>query len=167
MFSKLVRIGKDAELKYTTSGTAILEINAVYDIGFGDKKESQWIRLSMFGQRAEKLVSHFTKGAQIVIHADEIKARPYMNNSQQAACSLEGKLIEFQFAGSGQKQAPQQRQQPMQPQQAPQQQNNFAPQQQAPQQSQTQYNEPPMDFDDDIPFAPIGLQFGKKSLHAM
>ncbi len=23
----------------------------------------------------------------------------------------------------------------------------------------SQYNEPPMDFDDDIPFAPIGLQY--------
>lgn len=27
--------------------------------------------------------------------------------------------------------------------------------------------EPPMDFDDDIPFAPIGLQYGMKLLHAM
>lgn len=34
-------------------------------------------------------------------------------------------------------------------------------QQQANQQYQQppQYNEPPMDFDDDIPFAPIGLQY--------
>ncbi|EKD3236911.1 single-stranded DNA-binding protein [Escherichia coli] len=25
--------------------------------------------------------------------------------------------------------------------------------------------EPPMDFDDDIPFAPIGLQYGRNFLH--
>lgn len=102
MFSKLVRIGKDAELKFTPSGTAILEINAVYDVGFGEKKESQWIRLAMFGQRAEKLQSHFTKGTQILVHADDIKARAYMTNSGEAGCSLEGKLVEFQFAGGGQ-----------------------------------------------------------------
>ncbi len=142
MFSKLVRIGNDATLKHLPSGTAILEINAVYDIGFGDKKESQWIKLSMFGQRAEKLVSHFTKGSQIVIHADEIKARAYMNNAGQAACSLEGKLIEFQFAGGGnQQQAPQPQQ--YAPQQAP---------MQAPMQQQPQYNESAMDYDDSIPF---------------
>ena len=105
MLSKLVRIGRDAELKYTPTGTAILEINAVYDVGFGDKKEAQWIRLAMFGQRAEKLATHFTKGTQLVIHADEIKARAYMNNSGEAACSLEGKLVEFSFAGSPQQQA--------------------------------------------------------------
>ena len=64
------------------------------------------------------------------------------------------------------KDAPQQapQQQPMrQPQQAPQQR---APQQ-APQQAQPQYNEPPMDFDDDIPFAPVGLQFGKKYMQVI
>ena len=145
MFSKLVRIGSDATLKHLPSGTAILEINAVYDIGFGDKKESQWIKLAMFGQRAEKLAAHFTKGSQIVIHADEIKARAYMNNAGQAACSLEGKLIEFQFAGGGnQQQAPQQ-----------------APMQQA------QYNAPPADFDDEIPFAPIGLMHSNVSLHSI
>jgi len=133
MFSKLVRIGRDAELKFTPSGTAILEINAVYDIGFGDKKESQWIRLAMFGQRAEKLQAHFTKGTQILVHADDVKARAYMAKSGEAGCSLEAKLVDFQFAGS--------------PAQAPAQ----AP---AQQQRTPQYNEPnnPIDFDDEIPF---------------
>ena len=116
MFSKLVRIGRDAELKFSNAGTAILEINAVYDIGFGDKKESQWIRLAMFGQRAEKLQAHFTKGTQILVHADDIKARAYMTKSGEAGCSLEGKLVDFQFAGGGAAQAPAQQhyQQPQQ-----------------------------------------------------
>ncbi|AUR89705.1 primosome PriB/single-strand DNA-binding protein [Vibrio phage 1.131.O._10N.222.49.A8] len=114
MFSKLVRIGQDATLKYTPTGTAILEINAVYDIGFGDKKESQWIRLAMFGKRAESLQSHFTKGTQILVHADDIKARSYMSKSGEAGCSLEGKLVEFQFAGGGQQQQQQQQQAPQQ-----------------------------------------------------
>jgi len=134
MFSKLVRIGRDAELKFTNSGTAILEINAVYDIGFGDKKESQWIRLAMFGQRAEKLQAHFTKGTQILVHADDIKARAYMAKSGEAGCSLEAKLVDFQFAGGSQ-----QAQQPMQQAQHPQQQV-----------SQQQYGD---DFmDQEIPF---------------
>ncbi|AUR91200.1 nucleic acid-binding, OB-fold protein [Vibrio phage 1.228.O._10N.261.49.C1] len=135
MFSKLVRIGQDATLKYTPTGTAILEINAVYDIGFGDKKESQWIRLAMFGKRAEKLQSHFTKGTMILVHADDIKARAYMTKSGEPGCSLEGNLVVFRFSGGGQQQQ--------------QQQYNAPQQQQAPQQ---QYNQPPADFDDGIPF---------------
>lgn len=50
-----------------------------------------------------------------------------------------------QQGGWGQPQQPQQQAQPKQQRQQP------AP----------QYNEPPMDFDDDIPFAPIGLQHRK------
>lgn len=60
-----------------------------------------------------------------------------------------------QQGGWGQPQQPvQQAQAPQQqaaPQRAPQQAAQQAPQQ-APQQAQPQYNEPPMDFDDDIPF---------------
>ncbi|MFA0425851.1 single-stranded DNA-binding protein, partial [Vibrio sp. 10N.222.54.A1] len=51
-----------------------------------------------------------------------------------------------QQGGWGQPQQPQQQQYS-----APAQQQPKAPQQ-APQQAQPQYNEPPMDFDDDIPF---------------
>jgi single-strand DNA-binding protein len=135
MFSKLIRIGKDAELKHLPSGTQVLEINGVYDIGFGDKKESQWIRLAMFGQRAEKLQQHFTKGKQIVIYADEIKARPYMKGDGAPGCSLEGKLVDFDFAGG---------------QQATQ---NVAPQQSYQPQQQVQQHQPQQDEGfDDIPF---------------
>ena len=59
-----------------------------------------------------------------------------------------------------QNQAASMRQPQQQRQNAPQQQYQQQHQQQAPQQQhqQPQYNEPPMDFDDDIPFAPIALQ---------
>lgn len=40
-------------------------------------------------------------------------------------------------------------------------------QQAAPQQPQQQYNEPPMDFDDDIPFAPIGLSHNNNYMHCI
>ncbi len=62
-----------------------------------------------------------------------------------------------------QQQAPQQPQN-RPPQQAPQQQQ-YAPQQN--QQQAPQYNEPLMDFDDDIPFAPIGLMHNNNLMHCI
>lgn len=41
------------------------------------------------------------------------------------------------------------------------------PSQSESQKPQQQYNEPSLDFEDDIPFAPIGLQYGKNLLHVM
>ena len=42
MFIELIRLGKDAELKQAVQ-TEILSLYAAYDVGFGDKKKTQWI----------------------------------------------------------------------------------------------------------------------------
>ena len=131
MYTKLIRIGRDAEMKTTPSGTQLLEMSAVYDIGFGENKKPQWIKIAMFGQRAEKLVSHFTKGKQIVATMDDVKSEAWISNGE-AKSGMSAKLVDFEFAGGQQ----QQQQQAQQPQQA-------APQyQQAPQQQAPAYQQP-------------------------
>lgn len=57
--------------------------------------------------------------------------------------------------------------QPQQPQSQPQQQQYQQPQQQQQQRPQQQYNEPPMDYSDDIPFAPIGLMYNNNLMHCI
>lgn len=118
MMTKLVRIGRDAEIKYLPSGTAVLEVSAVYDIGYGDKKSSQWIKLAMFGERAEKLVTHFTKGKQIVFSIDDVKSEAWIKDGE-AKSGLAGKIVDFSFVSDG-SQSSQQAPQQSAPQQAPQ-----------------------------------------------
>ena len=96
MFIKLVRIGKDAELKQSQSGKPFLNLSVVYDIGFGENKQSQWMSLVMFGQQAEKLAQHLTKGKQIVIRADELRTEVY-----QEKAYLKGTLLSVEFVSSG------------------------------------------------------------------
>ena len=96
MFIKLVRIGKDAELKQSNSGKSFLSLSVVYDIGFGENKQSQWMSLVMFGQQAEKLAQHLTKGKQIVIRADELRTEVY-----QEKAYLKGTLLSVEFVSSG------------------------------------------------------------------
>ncbi len=130
MFTKLVRIGKDAEMKQTNSGTTLLEMPVVYDIGYGENKKPQWVKVAMFGQRAEKLVSHFTKGTQIVATMDDVKSEAWISNGE-AKSGMSAKLVDFEFAGGGQQSAqPQHR--PQAP-AAPQYQQAPATQQAAPQ----------------------------------
>ncbi|MBD2784870.1 single-stranded DNA-binding protein, partial [Xenorhabdus sp. DI] len=66
----------------------------------------------------------------------------------------------------GSKQGGQPEQQPQQQYSGQQQQSQFrgAPQQP---QGQAQQSQPPMDFDDDIPFAPIGKQYPGHAIHAI
>ena len=102
MFIKLVRIGKDAELKQSNSGKSFLSLSVVYDIGYGENKQSQWMSLVMFGAQAEKLAQHLTKGKQIVIRADELRTEVY-----QEKAYLKGTLLSVEFVSSGKQDAPQ------------------------------------------------------------
>ena len=127
MFTELVRLGKDAELKTTQSGD-LLSLYAAYDVGFGDKKKTQWIGLTLFGKRASPVVGRMTKGTQIMATMDEVQVEEYGGKSY-----LKAKLVEFKFAGP----------KPQQEQEAPRQQR------QAPRPAPKPAAD---DFDDDLPF---------------
>jgi len=93
MFIELIRLGKDAELKQAGQ-TEILSLYAAYDVGFGDKKKTQWIGLTMFGKRAAQVAGMMTKGTLIMATMDEVQVEEYNGKSY-----LKAKLVEFKFAG--------------------------------------------------------------------
>ena len=95
MMIKLVRIGKDAELR-SANGKPVLSLSVVYDIGFGANKKSQWLNLAMWGAQAEKVAEHFTKGKQLVVRVDDVHIEEYNGKS-----SLKGTLVGFDFVQDG------------------------------------------------------------------
>ena len=102
MFIKLVRLTRDAELK-TANGKALLSVSAVYDIGYGQNKKGQFLNLSMWGQQAEKLAQHLTKGKQLVVRVDDLHIEEYNGKSY-----LKGTLLSIEFFSVGEKQGSQQ-----------------------------------------------------------
>ena len=97
MLIKLVRIGKDAELR-SANGKPVLSLSVVYDVGYGANKKSQWLNLAMWGAQAEKVVGHFTKGKQIVARVDDLHIEEYNGKS-----GLKGTLVSFEFVQDGQR----------------------------------------------------------------
>ena len=95
MMIKLVRIGKDAELR-SANGKPVLSVSVVYDVGWGQNKKSQWLNLAMWGAQAEKVVEHFSKGKQIVVRVDDLHIDEYNGKS-----SLKGTLVSFEFVQDG------------------------------------------------------------------
>lgn len=65
VFNAIGRVGRDAEVRYTQGGDAILKFTVAVDAGFGDKKTTTWFDCSLFGKRGEKLVEHIRKGDRI------------------------------------------------------------------------------------------------------
>jgi single-strand DNA-binding protein len=95
MMIKLVRIGKDAELR-SANGKPVLSLSVVYDVGYGANKKSQWLSLAMWGAQAEKTVQYFTKGKQLVVRVDDVHIEEYNGKS-----GLKGTLVNFEFVQDG------------------------------------------------------------------
>ena len=112
-------LGKDAEVKYLQSGTAICEFSVAVKSGYGDKEKTNWVRCAMFGKRAEGgLPPYLKKGTQVAI-SGELELQEWENDKGKGS-ALSVKVENIDLIGGNANQG----------QQANQQQNNFAPQQQ-------------------------------------
>ena len=144
------RIGRDAELRYTTgqNPTAVVALTLACDYGRkgqDGKKPTQWVEAVIFGKQAEAMAPYLVRGQLMHFTIDGVHIEEFKRGDGTPGNKLTGKVIAIKFAGSP-PQGVQQNQQPRQQQR---------PQQQAPQQSQQGTNGPDYDsFDDDIPFAP-------------
>ncbi len=59
------RVGRDAVVRYTQAGKAVLSFPLAVDDGWGDNKTTTWLDCSLWGDRGEKLAEHITKGSQL------------------------------------------------------------------------------------------------------
>lgn len=143
------RIGRDAELRYTTgqNPTPVVAITLACDYGkkVDGKKPTQWVEAVIFGKQAEALAPYLLKGQMMHFTLDDAHIEEFNRADGTPGNKLTGKVVVIKFAGP----SPQAQQQPQQTQQSRPQ------QQQAPRPQQNQQAAPPDNFDDDIPFAPL------------
>lgn len=168
-------LGSDPEVRYMPSGGAVANITVATSETWRDKatgeqrEKTEWHRVALFGKLAEVAGEYLRKGSQVYIEG-QLQTRKWQDQSGQDRFTTEVVVQGFngvmqmlggraqggapsQGMGGQQQQGWGQPQQPAMQQSQPAQQSYSQPQQQSqPQQSQPQYNEPPMDFDDDIPF---------------
>ena len=63
-------VGKDAVLRRTGNGDAVLGFSVAVDNGKdknGNKRDATWYDCSIWGKRAESLQNHITKGTKLVL----------------------------------------------------------------------------------------------------
>lgn len=162
----LGNLGNDPEVKYTASGSAIANLTVATSEEWKDKStggikiQTEWHRVVLFGKLAEVAGEYLRKGSQVYIEG-QLRTRKWTDQSGQEKYTTEvvvGMNGVMQMLGGKQESKPQQSGwgKPQQP----------KPQQQS-KPSSPGAHEPPMDFSDDIPFAPVGLQYGKSRIYAL
>lgn len=148
-------LGQDPEVRYMPNGGAVTNITLATSETWRDKQtneqkeRTEWHRVVFMGKLAEVAGEWLKKGTQVYVEG-KLQTRKWQDQSGQDRYTTEVLVDSFSGVmqmlggkpqGTGQQQAP-----------ASQQQGGYGrpPQQQA--QSNQNYNEPPPQFDDDIPF---------------
>ena len=95
------RLTKDADLRYTPSGTAIANFTVATDVGFGDKKHAVFIGCSLFGKRAEALAEYLLKGSSVTVSGNADLRLWESNGKHGAEITLNVQEVALQGGRSG------------------------------------------------------------------
>lgn len=98
------RLGRDAELKSIQSGKKVLSFSIADEVGWGEKKRTQWIKCALFGDRAEKLAPYLTKGTLVEV-AGIPTAEAWVKDNQAHGC-IAVSVNELKLHGGGSKDRP-------------------------------------------------------------
>jgi single-strand DNA-binding protein len=109
--SVIGNLGGDPELKYTEGGTTRLQFNVASnyrvknEVGNWDDA-TEWVRVTVFGKRAETLSGILKKGTKVYVDG-RLEARPWTDNRGQVRAGLEviGDTVEFMSPRSEQQPA--------------------------------------------------------------
>lgn len=93
------RLGKDADFKTTASGTKVLNFSLANNTGYGERKQTNWFRCVMFGERGEKIADMLKKGTAVVV-AGEVTLNTWQTQDGTEKSDLSLNVRELSFAGS-------------------------------------------------------------------
>lgn len=163
-------LGQDPEVRFLPNGGAVANITLATSESWRDKQtgemkeQTEWHRVVLFGKLAEVAGEYLRKGSQVYIEG-QLRTRKWTDQSGVEKYTTEivvnvggvmqmlgGRQNGGAPAGGGQQHTGNQ-------------QSGSQTRQQ--QRSAPAQNEPPMDFSDDIPFAPVTLPFPRHAIHAI
>lgn len=61
------RVVADAELRANASGDSVCSFRVASDVGFGDRRTTNWFTCTIWGRRGESLVGYLKKGTPVTV----------------------------------------------------------------------------------------------------
>ncbi|STB73363.1 single-stranded DNA-binding protein [Citrobacter koseri] len=167
-------LGQDPEVRYMPNGTAVTGVSVATSESWRDKQtgemkeNTEWHRVVLFGKLAEVAGEYLKKGSQVYLEG-QLRTRKWTDNggverwTTEVVVGVNGTMQMLggrntQTASGNTQQSGHSQGSWGQPQQ---------PQAQQPAAPQNPANEPPMDFDDDIPFLGHGYGICRKAIYAI
>ncbi|OCG66298.1 single-stranded DNA-binding protein [Gilliamella sp. Nev5-1] len=151
-------VGQDPEVRYMQNGNAIANLSIATSESWKDKQtgenrdRTEWHRVVIFGKLAEIANEYVKKGAQVYIEG-QLQTRKWQDQSGQDRYTTE--VVVNPIGGTLQILATRNNS------------DGSTTTQQASKSEKPVTQEPPIDFDDNIPFAKIGLQYPKHTINSI
>lgn len=95
------RLSRDPELRHTTSGTAVCQINVAISrpVAQGSEPQTDFINVTIWNKQAENVAKYLSKGRQIAVEG-RIQTRNYDNNEGKRVYVTEIIASNVEFLGS-------------------------------------------------------------------
>ena len=99
-------MGSDPEVRFTPSGQKVTTFRVASNKRRGDKEETIWWRITVWGDRFDKLMPYLKKGKPIIAIGEMNTPSIYTNKDGQPQVSLEvtAEMIRFSPFGKGESQ---------------------------------------------------------------
>ena len=89
VFSFTGTVGRDAEVRTTPNGQTVLNVSVANKTGFGSREKTMWIRVVLWGKRAEGQLQNYLKKGQQIFVSGELSQSEYQGNDGTTKTSLE------------------------------------------------------------------------------
>ncbi len=105
------RLGRDPESRFTASGQKVTSLSLATTIKRSGKEETVWWRITLWGDRFDKLLPHLKKGSALIV-IGEMGRPPEIytdkEGKQQVSLELTAEIVRFSPFGGGQERPAQQ-----------------------------------------------------------
>ena len=112
------RIAADAEVRFPPSGDPVASFRIASDVGFGDKKTTNWFSCQVWGKRGESLAPHLIKGTPVTVFG-ALTLREWNDKEGQKRLSPDIRIDEIELQGGKKDSEPSQPSNPRNAQGAP------------------------------------------------
>lgn len=97
-------LGNDPEMRYSANSNALLRFNVASNYRVRSPEgewqdKTEWVRVTVFGQRAETLQQYLKKGSRVYVEG-RLEARPWTDQQGQVRAGLEMIAGDVEFMSS-------------------------------------------------------------------
>lgn len=100
----LARLGRDAELRYTSNGDTVATLALAFTRRVKGEKLTQWVDGALWGKRAESLAPYLLKGGLVAVTLEDVHIETFTSQKGDGH-KLAGRVIDVELAGGGERTA--------------------------------------------------------------